>query len=351
MKIAVIGCGAWGRNIIRNFAELGVLAGVCDLDMEKTKVHAQNHNTSALTIDEILSDKSIDGVAIITHSYTHFDIAQRCLKAGKHVFVEKPLTMDSGHAFQLEALAKKHNRVLMVGHLLRYHPAFIQVAKQVHEGRIGSIRRIVSNRLNIGNIRSNETVLWDLAPHDLSMVMALVDSSPTLIYARGSYLPESKIMEAASCQLQFRNGVEAIINLSWVNPVKEHKLIVIGDKGMIVFDDTQDWGNKVQIFDHVLHDQEDYAEIIPGKAHPVMVNVGEPLREECQHFLDCIKNHETPLTHAADAAQVIAIIEACHESIEENCSLHYGYDNNENFLAPLLDSESMDKSVLGMRIH
>lgn len=350
MKVAVIGCGAWGQNIIRNFAQLGVLAGVCDADKAKVKSLAQRYNVPALSLDEILTAPHIEGVAIVTHSYTHFDIAKKCLIAGKHVFVEKPLTMDSGDAFQLEALAKKHRRVLMVGHLLRYHPAFLQVLKIVQDGRIGSIRRVISNRLNMGQIRQQETVLWDLAPHDLSMILALVNGAPSVIHARGSHLPESRIMEAASCHLQFPNGVEATINLAWAHPIKEHKLVVIGDKGMIVFDDTQDWGKKVQIFDHVLQDHMDYAHFTPGNSHAVMVEVGEPLRNECQHFLDCIQNHATPITHAADAAQVVAIIEACHESIEENCSLYYGQDKEAyTTLGSALGSDSFVNS--GMMIH
>ncbi len=352
MKIAVIGCGAWGQNIIRNFAHLGVLSSVCDSDSEKAKALAQRHGVAALSIDEVLADTTIEGVAIVTHSFTHFEIAKKCLTAGKHVLVEKPLTMDSGHAFELQALAKKHNRVLMVGHLLRYHPAFIQTLKLVREGRIGSLRRIISNRLNVGQIRKNETVLWDLAPHDLSMVVALAQSTPSVIHAHGSFLPESMAMEAATCHLQFCNGVEATINVAWVNPVKEHKLVVVGDKGMIVFDDTQDWGNKVQIFDHVLCDQPDYAILTSGKAQSVMLEVGEPLRNECQHFIDCILQKETPLTHGADALQVVAIIEACHESIEENCSLSYGYDNEYKLaLDTLFDSNSLSRTIPGMIIH
>ncbi|HXF90842.1 MAG TPA: Gfo/Idh/MocA family oxidoreductase, partial [Candidatus Nitrosotenuis sp.] len=193
MKIAVIGCGSWGQNIIRNFAELGVLAGVCDLDMDKARLQADRHQTFALSLNDILTDSTIDGVAIVTHAYTHFEIAKDCLNAGKHVFVEKPLTMHSGEAFQLEVLAKKNRRVLMVGHLLRYHPAFIQLLKIVQEDRLGTIRRIISNRLNAGRIRHQETVLWDLAPHDLSMVMALAKSTPKSIQAQASALPESKI--------------------------------------------------------------------------------------------------------------------------------------------------------------
>jgi UDP-2-acetamido-3-amino-2,3-dideoxy-glucuronate N-acetyltransferase len=323
MKIAVIGCGAWGQNIIRNFAELGVLAGVCDLDFEKSKSHAEKYHVPALCVNDILNDSSIDGVAIITHSHTHFDIAKQCLKAGKHVFVEKPLTLHSGEAFELAALAKKLKRVLMVGHLLRYHPAFIQLLKSVAEGKLGKVRRIISNRLNVGRIRPQETVLWDLVPHDLSMIMAIAGDHPDYIYAHGNKLPNSSIMDAASCQINFAQGIETTINVSWVNPVKEHKLVVIGTKGMMVFDDTQAWGQKLQLFNHQLDNHMSTPEFILGTSQSVMVNVAEPLKAECQHFLDCIREGLTPLTHAADAAQNVAIIEACHLSIDQGRPLKY----------------------------
>lgn len=247
-QVAVVGCGYWGRNIVRNFAECGVLAVLCDSDRTTAAALARAHNVAFKPFDNVLTDPAIDAIAIASPAATHASIALDAFRAGKHVFVEKPMALDIGAAEQLIECAENRNRVLMVGHLLQYHPAFTALQKLIGEGRLGQLRYVYSNRLNLGRVRREENILWSFAPHDISMILALAGEEPNTVTAIGhSYLQES-VADTTTTHLSFPGGMDAHIYVSWLHPFKEQKLVVIGDDGMAVLDDTLPWGDKLVVY-------------------------------------------------------------------------------------------------------
>jgi UDP-2-acetamido-3-amino-2,3-dideoxy-glucuronate N-acetyltransferase len=240
-KVAVIGCGQWGKNLVRNFAELGALRAVCDTDPKKlATIRERWPEVHATTLySEILKDEGITGVVIATPAGSHYTLAKEALLAGKDVFVEKPLALKVSEGRELVELAEQRHRILMVGHLLRYHPAVVALKGLIDQGRLGKLYYLYSNRLNLGRFRTEENILWSFAPHDLSVFLYLLGEAPIFVSAHGGSYLNHGIPDVTVTTLEFRSGVKGHIFVSWLHPYKEHKLIVVGDQGMAVFDDVE----------------------------------------------------------------------------------------------------------------
>lgn len=315
--IAVLGCGYWGKNLVRNFHALGHLYAVSDLNPAAAAKLAEQYAVKCLTWEDILQDKHIEGVVIATPAVSHAKFAKEALEAGKNVFVEKPLALNVSDAEMLCQLAEKYDRRLMVGHLLRYHPIFQKLQEIVNQGDLGRIQYVYSNRLNFGKIRREEDILWSFAPHDISMILSLIGSEPKSVDAVGGYYLHKTIADVTTTHLSFPAGEQAHIFVSWLHPFKEQKLVVVGDRGMAVFDDGQIWKNKLAIYPHQIEWREGLPS--PAKAEAVYVDVqeAEPLTEECKHFIHCIITNTTPLTHGEEGLRVLKILDQATKSLAE----------------------------------
>ncbi len=312
-KVAVLGCGYWGRNLVRNFAELGALAAICDPDQQAAEALAARHCSRVEELEGVLADKAIAGVAIAAPAVLHANLARRALDAGKHVFVEKPLALKVDEAEALCSLADKCDRRLMVGHLLQYHPAFIKLREMVRDGALGRLQYIYSNRLNLGKVRREEDILWSFAPHDISMILSLVGQEPSEVTATGGYYLHKAIADVTTTHLTFPDGEHAHVFVCWLHPFKEQKLVVVGERAMAVFDDGEGWERKLLIYPHRIEwRQLGVGGAIPvpqrAEANPVAIEAGEPLKLECRHFLDCIESGKRPLTDGREGVRVLRVL-------------------------------------------
>lgn len=309
LKLAVVGCGYWGKNIARNFAELGALGGVVDANPETAARHAEEHGVSALTFDEALRDEDISALAIAAPAELHKDLSLRGLDAGKHVFVEKPLALSIVDGEEMQAAAKASDRLLMVGHLLQYHPVFAALREKTQAGELGTLRYAYSHRLSMGKFRLEEDAFWSLAPHDVSMILALFNEEPLEVRGGGLDFVTPGIADESRLDMVFSGGRRAHVFASWLHPFKEQRLVVVGDKAMAVFDDTKPWEEKLALYRHGV--DVSGSSPVPVKADPeyVAVPYGEPLRNECQHFLDCISELKSPITDADEALRVLRVLQ------------------------------------------
>lgn len=316
--VAVIGSGYWGKNLVRNFAELGALRVVCDADADVVEhvTRSLANVRSTTNIDDVLGDPEIDGVVIATPAVTHADLAAMALRAGKHAFVEKPLAITANEARDLDRLAGEHGRVLMVGHLLEYHPVVAAMQRFIAEGRLGKLYHLFSNRLNFGKIRREENILWSFAPHDISVFLLLTGELPSHVAANGAAFISQGIADVTTCVLTFPSGVYGEINVSWLHPYKEHRMGVIGSKGMLVFTDT-DRANKLLFYPHEVDWRAGNIPVATRRdPEPLPYDEAEPLRLECQHFLECIENGHRPRTDGANGIRVLTVLEACQYSLD-----------------------------------
>lgn len=305
LNIAVLGCGNWGKNLIRVISELGALHSVCDIDPHKMRLFSDKYGVPSRTFEAIAQDPNIDAVMISTPSVTHYDIAQWMLQNNKHVFIEKPFALKVKEAVLLHQLAVKQNKTLMVGHLLQYHPVFQTLKKLKQDNVLGNIQYICSHRANFGNFQTEKNVVWDYAPHDISMILSLVGEMPYQVHASGSkHLPHTQTDVATLC-LHFHHNIQAYVFSSWIHPFKEQKLTIVGDKAMAVFDDCQPWQTKLKLCDRSY----------PQAGEFVSVEQAEPLSQECRHFLDSILNGTTPYTHGMEAIQVTTVLESAMHSL------------------------------------
>src|SRR5215813_2289579 len=281
-KIARIGAGYWGKNLMRNFHDLGVLSWVCEVEPTCRDHYATVYPTVRFTasIEHVLTDPEVAGVAIATPAETHSELVQRALLAGKDVLVEKPLCLSVEEGQQLVALACERQRVLMVGHLLWYHPAVLKLRELVAEGELGRIQYIYSNRLNLGRIRREENILWSFAPHDISVILGLVGEMPNVIQAQGGNYLHDRIADVTVSLLSFPSGIKAHIFVSWLHPYKEQKLVVVGDRKMAVFDDVEE-KDKLLLYSHTIHWKNHVPIPSRAEAQPVPFDLREPLRAEC----------------------------------------------------------------------
>ena len=255
LNLSLIGCGNWGNNIARNCQNLNVLYSVTDTDKNKSKEFSYKYDCKNLDMNEIVSDDKIDGVIISTPGKTHFKIAQKIIKSKKHVFIEKPMTINLSDAIELEKLAKKVNVQIMIGHLIRYHPGFIKLLEILKSGSIGKIRHITANRVAFGRILKDESVIYDLYPHDLSLILEICNSIPKIINSTAICYINKTIADIANTILHFKENITVSMNASWINPKKEHKFVVIGTLGSIVFDDTNPWKEKVLLYRDIIQNE------------------------------------------------------------------------------------------------
>jgi len=316
-NIACIGAGYWGKNLLRNFDNLGVLAWVCEVDPDGRAQLAGAHPKVRFTdaVEDVFADPDVAGVAIATPAETHGELVRRALLAGKDVLVEKPLCLSIEEGRKLVALACERHRVLMVGHLLWYHPAVLRLKALVDEGELGRIRYIYSNRLNLGKIRREENILWSFAPHDVSVILGLVGEMPDAVDARGGNYLHNRIADVTVSLLSFPSGVKAHIFVSWLHPFKEQKLVVVGDRKMAVFDDVEK-EHKLLLYPHSIHWKNHVPIASRADAQPVPFDAGEPLRAECLHFLECIQTRQTPRTDGQEGLRVLTVLQRCQESLE-----------------------------------
>jgi UDP-2-acetamido-3-amino-2,3-dideoxy-glucuronate N-acetyltransferase len=314
--VAVVGCGNWGSNLVRTFSDLGALRAVVDTDRTAARAASSASGVPALTLDAVLADDAIDAVAVATPAVHHFSVARASLEAGKHVFVEKPLALDVAQAEELCDLAEAGGQVLMVGHLLRYHPAFVELSRVVAAGELGRIRYVYSNRLNLGRIRREEDILWSFAPHDVSMILALVGAEPERVSATGDAYVDQRVADVTLTELWFPHGERAHVFVSWLHPFKEQKLVVVGDRAMAVFDDGEPWPSKLRLFRHgiVWHDGVPQAVRADGEAIPTAAR--EPLEVECRHFLECIVSGSRPETDGREGVRVLRVLAAARRSVQ-----------------------------------
>jgi UDP-2-acetamido-3-amino-2,3-dideoxy-glucuronate N-acetyltransferase len=317
LRLAQIGSGYWGRNLVRNFASLGVLRAIADIDTVSAAALAQTYDVQRVTADyrDLINSIDIDAVAIATPAETHGRIVAACLAAGKHVFVEKPLCLDVAEARRLADDAAARGLTLMVGHVLLYHPAFVALREAVTVGRIGRLNYIYSNRLSLGKIRTEENSLWSFAPHDISMILALTGRLPERVATNGGAYLSPGVADSTISYLTFSEGVQAHIFVSWLHPYKDHRMVVIGSEGMIVFDDVATGTAKLQLFRHVVSVDGPVPTVgkVPGE--PLDYEAAEPLARECAHFLDCVVKGVTPISDGREGIGVLRVLDACQRAL------------------------------------
>lgn len=317
-NIAVIGTGYWGKNLVRNFHNLDALHTVCDTNTETLNSFIKQYpNVKGVSsFGEILTRNDIQGIAISTPAETHFELARESILAGKDVYIEKPLCLSEQDGRTLNKLAEQHKRVLMVGHLLWYHPVVLKLKNMVHTGELGRIQYIYSNRLNLGKLRREENVLWSFAPHDISVILGLLEEMPDFVQAQGGNYLHQQIADTTVTLLDFPSGVKAHIFVSWLHPFKEQKLVVVGEKGMAVFDDTAPWPEKLMVYPHSVEWNDNIPVANKAEGRPVTVEEDEPLRAECTHFLHCMKKRERPRTDGNEGLRVLQVLNRCQEALE-----------------------------------
>lgn len=317
-QVAVVGCGYWGKNLVRNFFELGALRAVCDSKQEVLDEAGPRYNVQTVKdIAEVLADPSIDAVVIAAPAVRHYDLTRRSLVAGKDVYVEKPLALHADEGRKLVALAEEQQKILMVGHILQYHPAILQLKRLIRDGDLGQLQYIYSSRLNLGKLRTEENILWSFAPHDISAILYLLDESPARVSSHGGRFLNSGIFDTTLTTCDFRSGVKAHVFVSWLHPFKEQKLAIVGSKKMAVFDDVEP-ERKLTLYSHRI----DWLNRMPvahrDEGQVVSLPKEEPLRRECEHFLDCVRTRQAPRTDGASGVQVLQVLEACEHSLHQN---------------------------------
>ena len=317
VKIAQIGVGYWGKNLARNFHQIQALHAIVENDAASANFYSNAFNVPVRSFDEVLFDPEVDGVAIATPAVTHAQLAMKALRHGKHVFVEKPLALSITDAERVIETARDTKRNLMIGHLLQYHPLYIELKKRVWAGEIGEIQHIHSTRFSLGKFRAEENVWWSFAPHDLSMVLGILEQEPVEIYARGSGFAIDNIEDWVSAIFKFKNGISAHVNVSWMHPFKEQRLVVSGTKGSIVFEDSHpDWNKKLVLYPSSVDlSHNGPPEVTKGDPQYITMPYLEPLKEECKHFIDCIKNSTTPLTDGEEGLRVLKALKHGQESL------------------------------------
>lgn len=316
-RVAVVGTGRWGKNLVRNFFELNALSAICDADanlLQQAQLLAPNV-VSYRDYNAILQKSDIDGVVLATPAVTHAELATSALKANKHVFVEKPLSLSAHSAEQLVSLAQKNNKILMVGHVLEYHPAIIKLRELIASHVLGKIHYIYSNRLNLGTIRTEENILWSFAPHDIAVILRLMNAVPLQVTAAGGTYVQANIPDMTVTHLLFDSGVRAHLFVSWLHPFKEQRLVVIGSKKMASFDDVK---KELLVYDQRVELKEGQPIPLRGPGETISFSAEEPLKRECQAFLQAITNNQSPLTDGTSGVRVLKVLEAAQRSLSLN---------------------------------
>ncbi len=328
INVGIVGCGYWGPKLIRNFYELpdSNLALVCDLDKARLLQVKKQYPQAGITTNfaDVLQS-NVDAVVIATPVNTHYSLVKEALSNGKHVLVEKPMTSSSTEAKDLIRLADSHHRVLMAGHIYEYHPAIDYLKQVIKSGELGEIFAIDAHRLNLGLFRPDVNVLWDLGPHDISIMLAIMDQEPVSVSARGSGHLDPHLCDLAYLELLYANGTSAHIHLSWLDPRKVRQITIIGSKKMAFYDDVAE-AEKIYVYDKGCalksNDGNGAGSLSPwppqyryGDVTIPFISNAEPLRNECSHFLTCIREGRQPRTDGLAGLKVISILEAANRSL------------------------------------
>lgn len=316
-SVAVVGCGYWGKNLVRNFRDIGALSRVCDASDEGLERAAEIAPDAQLTgeLDDVLNGPE-PAVVIATPASTHYELGRRALEAGKDVLVEKPLALNYEEGAELLERAEALDRILMVGHVLEYHPAVVRLRELISDGVLGDVQYIYSNRLNLGKIRREENILWSFAPHDIAVMLSLVGEMPFQVSATGGSYVQPNIPDTTVTHLLFDEGVRGHIYVSWLHPFKEQRLVVIGSRRMAAFDDVSK--------ELILYDQR--VEVGENGPVPIEEDQGqsvefsdeEPLRQECEAFLEAVSSREAPLTDGQSGLNVLKVLQAAQRSLTTN---------------------------------
>ena len=320
--LALVGAGYWGKNLARNFCEIGSLHTLCDSSEVILSGYGDDYAgvEKSTSLDEVLAHPEIRKIAIAAPAHLHYEMARAALLAGKDVYVEKPLCLDVAEGEELVRLADEHSRILMVGHLLQYHPCITRIQQLVESGELGKLQYITSNRLNLGKFRQEENALWSFAPHDISVILSLVGNQvPDEVRCVGGAYLTAGIADTTLSTFRFSDGVRGHVYVSWLNPFKEQKLTVVGSQGMVVFDDTRPWPEKL-----VIH--RDYLTWAAGRTptpnkadgEPIIVSEAEPLRQECLHFVQSCSERRSPKTNGREGLRVLQVLRAAHESLQHD---------------------------------
>lgn len=317
-RIAVIGCGYWGCNLVRNFHELGVLCAVADPAPAGREQAAKIAPGVEVTGDVgmLIGRTDIDAVAVATPAITHFDTCLRALAAGKDVFVEKPLALALDDARRANDVAASLGRILQVGHVLEYHPAVTVLRRWIDTGKLGRLCLMHSRRLNLGRVRTEEDALWNVAPHDFALMLRIMGRLPGEVSCFASYSLGTPRADFAIAMLRFAGGVDAHVFAGWLHPTKEQKLVVVGDRGVAVFDDAAPLDKKLALYDQHVDFSSGVPEIAKGPVHFEPLPADEPLRLECEAFVHAIVTRRAPLTDGPSGVRVVALLEACRRSME-----------------------------------
>lgn len=316
-QIACVGAGHWGRNLVRNFDSLGSLAVICERDPARQDWVRDRYPEIPVIGDvtEVLGDPAIRGVAVATPAQSHGAVVRAALTAGKDVFVEKPLCLDVREGEELVELADRGGRILMVGHVLWYHAAVRKLKELVDAGELGRLKYVSSSRLNLGRIRTAENILWSFAPHDVSLLLGLVGEMPSDIRTHGAEFVQDHIADVTTSFFTFPSGVRAHILVSWFHPFKEQKLVVVGDEKMAVFDEMEP-RDKLVVYPHSIEWRDKIPVALEASGEAVPLELAEPLRTECSHFLECIETRNVPDTDGREALRVLRVLTACQAQLD-----------------------------------
>ena len=325
IRLAVIGAGHWGPNLIRNFGaqDEAVVSTVCDVDEEVLSKIRSQYPTVGLTADsnDVMKDADIDAVVVASSAVSHAPLVRAALEAGKDVFVEKPLALSVKDGEELVGLAEKKKRILMVGHLLEYHPAVEWIKNHIDKGSLGDIRYVYSTRVNLGKLRREENALWSFAPHDISVILFLVGSEPQEVTARGQAYLQDGVEDVVFLTIQFPDKVMAHIHVSWLDPHKIRKFTIVGSKEMVVFDDVES-SEKIRVYDKGVDykgSYDSYGELLTlriGDIHIPKVAMKEPLKIECQTFIESVQTRKPPRTDGHDGLRVLRVLDAAQKSLD-----------------------------------
>ena len=323
--IGVVGTGDWGANLIRNFAALPgcSLNALCDSDAQRLAATVAKHPKARAVprLEDLANAQDVQGVVVSASAVSHYPIAKTLLEAGKDVYVEKPLALQVDHAEELVALAERHKRILMVGHLLLFHPAVRYLKTMVERGELGDLYYLYSQRVNLGKVRKDENALWSFAPHDLSVILHLLGEEPIDVVARGSAFLQGKVEDVVFVDLRFAGGRMAHAHVSWLDPHKLRKFTVVGSRKMVVFDDMEA-SEKIRIYDKGVDrvgEVVSYGDALTVRSGDIVIpkiSLQEPLRIECQHFVDCVRDRKAPLTDGMDGLRVVKVLAAAQASLE-----------------------------------
>jgi predicted dehydrogenase len=323
--LAVVGTGDWGANLVRNFASLPgcTLVALCDTDPKRLSASVSKHPQArgVERVEDLAALDAVQAVVVAASAVSHYPLAKTLLEAGKDVYVEKPLALSVAHAEELVRLARERQRILMVGHLLLFHPAVRYLKGMVERGELGDLFYIYSQRVNLGKVRKDENALWSFAPHDLSVILHLMEQEPVDVVARGSAFLQGRVEDVVFVDLRFPRQRLAHVHVSWLDPHKLRKFTVVGSQKMVVFDDMEA-SEKIRIYDKGVDragEVVSYGDSLTVRSGDILIpkiSLQEPLRIECQHFVDCVRERKRPLTDGEDGLRVVKVLAAAQASLE-----------------------------------